>query len=429
MTREELERELQRRDGKDVVKVRNLLREKGILSGYPVPFVRKELGIALLTGEITREEALRRLLQERPGDEKLRAWVAAQGIPTQNGHHPGTNGRYPEPASVEDPRLHPNWSALVAAARAMGIDLPTALDTVSQKARQELDSLRDRIRELEDQVARGGIPRHQDPNGWGVDPDYIPGPAALRARRLIQQNKPVYLVGPAGSGKSMALRWACQQEQRRMVFVSMHGHVMGDVLEGYSWLTVRDGKTVQEWCEGVIERALRLGAVLIVDEFDRAPEAVQHLLNDVLQSRSFTLKEGPRAGETVHAAPGFLVCATGNTLDGSTGEYSATSLDRSTLSRFRVLYVDYDTRAEKELLSRLGIEGPVASRILDSFARARELYKKGDLPVALGTRHLRKVAEDIRDGFTPQEAWEMNCALVQGDPSSRAYQQAMALFY
>ena len=237
----------------------------------------------------------------------------------------------------------------------------------------------------------------------------------------MEAGRHVYVAGPAGSGKTVGIRWACQELKRKMIFISMHSHVMADTLEGYSWLTVVDGKTTQQWAAGIIQKALESGSALVVDEFDRAPSAIQHLLNDVAQSGSYTIKEGPQAGKRINAKPGFIVCATGNTINGSTGQYSSTQIDRSTLSRFRVIHHSFDPALEIEILTKIGLNKQQANLVVHSAERAREAYKNGELTAIIGTRHLIHVAEDMLAGFPISEAWEQNCSLQQGEPDDPEY--------
>jgi MoxR-like ATPase len=451
--------------GKDKLQeLREACRAKG-LRGYPVAKMDADTCERFLRGELDAAGAYRETAERHPENAHLQAEVSRKLAGLQACRRPSVvrarvqgeraqdqaQDRAPEardeapapaPAAAQgeqgegaqrerqrqgreaDPRRHWNWPVLLQAARAMGIPLEQRIEDLERQLEE--------MRRAAERAAGSPAGRQGDlgeltwDGDYGVDPAYVPGEAARTALALMQHGKAVFLVGPAGSGKSMALRWAAQQLGRPMVFVSMHEHVMADTLEGYSWLAVEDGVTVQRWCPGVIEKALRLGAVLIVDEFDRAPAAVQHLLNDVLQSRSYTLREGPRAGEKVRAADGFLLVATGNTTNGSTGQFTATAIDRSTLSRFRVLFVDYDRRAELELLHRLGLNGK-SEMLLRAVERAREEHRRGNLPTAVGTRHLVHVAEDLLAGLDLKMAWQVNVAAHQGEHGDPAFDAAMRI--
>jgi MoxR-like ATPase len=415
----------------DLQELRERCRDKG-LRGYPVAKMDADTCERYLRGELTAEQAYAETAARHPENAHLQDEVARKlgkapaakalaaetpAAPAQAAHVAHVRQEAPAQAEgaqaeVADPRTHRNWAVLLEAARAM-----------------KIPSLEAFIAELEARAAQSaqGAPMPDCWDGdYGVDPGYIPGETAKQALALMRNGRSVYLYGPAGSGKSQTLRWAASQLGRPMVFVSMHEHVMADTLEGYSWLDVQDGVTVQRWCPGVIEKALRLGTVLIVDEFDRAPGAVQHLLNDVLQSRSYTLREGPRVGEKVRAAEGFLLVATGNTTNGSTGQFTSTAIDRSTLSRFRVLFVNFDRDAERELLHRAGCNGKTDT-LLRAVERAREEYRKGNLPTVLGTRHLVHIAEDLAAGLDLRAAWAMNAAAHQGEQDDPAYAACMAI--
>lgn len=416
---------LRRRDGchkeddgvtnTEVRALRDEVRTHG-LRGYPVAKMDGDTCQRFVTGQIDAAAALWETADRHAANGHLREcverWFQAQGTA------PVTKpAAAPAPAANAEGR---NWETLIRVAGALGVDLAgrfaACVDEVAQ-LRSALEAAR--------QAAPAPAPC-TDTDGWGVDPAYVPIETARTAARLIGEGRPVYLVGPAGSGKSMALRWACSQLRRRMLFCSMHGHVMADSLEGYSWLAVEDGATVQRWCEGIVQRALQDGAILVVDEFDRAPAAVQHMLNDVLQSGSLTLREGPRAGERIDAAPGFLVVATGNTTDGSTGQFSSTAIDKSTLSRFRVLFVDFDTDTEVRILEGLGLNG-TSKALVDAVGQVRQACRAGDLPTMIGTRHLIHLAQDIQAGYAPADAWAWNVAMHQGGPDDPAYDMARAI--
>lgn len=405
--------------------LRALLREKRLMVGYPAAIVSKGIAVDLLERRIGPRAALQRLMDEKPKDHKLQEWIRSNDIPAryqfsgnqQPKGEPQQKAQAQEEKSDElDPRNHENWPVLVQAAKAMNVPLEKALAKYA-------DEYKRRISELEtalEKAKKGET--FEDPDNWGVDPNYIPPRIAPSVKRLVEEGKPVYLVGPAGSGKSMLLRWVCQQLQRRMMFISMHEHLLADSLEGYSWLSVQNGATVQEWCEGIVQKALETGSILVVDEFDRAPAALQHMLNDVAQSRSFTLKEGPNAGQKIIAKPGFMILATGNTLNGSDGQFSSTMIDRSTLSRFRVIYVTFDTEVEGKILQRMGV--PQASRILRMVQKVRDLYEQGeDVTALIGTRHLIHVAKDVKDGHSLRDAWEWNVSLMQGAPNDPGYKR------
>jgi len=384
----------------------------------------EELAQEFLRGEIGEEEMYEKLLARRRGDARLAQVVAKiRGGRDRDGETAQQQKRF---FTVKKKTA----TAAVTATETKGTKGTTLLEQVAQ-ALATIDAQQKRIAELEEQIrelaAGGSVTRYtgsDDP--WHVSTDYVPTRQAIMLRKLLQQGKHILAVGPAGCGKTEAVRWACREEKRPMVLVSMHAHVMADALEGYSTLVVRDGVTTQEWCAGALQRAMESGAVFVVDEFDRAPVAIQHMLNDVAQSKTLTLREGEYAGKRIEAKPGFLVVATANTLNGSTGEYASTSVDRSTLSRFRVLQFTYDEDAERRLCeAKVGKD--TAKRVMAAFAKARKLYSDGEVETTLGTRHLAHMLQDLADGWSLTEAWSMSCASMCGEDGSPGYRRMMQI--
>jgi MoxR-like ATPase len=256
---------------------------------------------------------------------------------------------------------------------------------------------------------------------------YIPTAAARLVLELIRRGKPALLIGPAGCGKTEAVRWACREIGRQVIVLSMHEHVMADALEGYAILKTQDGATYQEWAPGPLQIAMETGAILLVDEFDRAPVAVQHMLNDVLQSREWTIKEGPFAGRRIAAKDGFMIVATANTIGGSDSQYHSTSLDKSTLSRFRVLTFDYAADVEERIMQRIGLRESAIRATAALFREAREAWRRGDVDVVLGTRHLVHFAEDLLV-FGAETAWRMNAAAHAGEENTPGWRKMMEIF-
>lgn len=154
---------------------------------------------------------------------------------------------------------------------------------------------------------------------------------------------PVYLVGPAGSGKSTIAAQAAQALGREYF---EYGAIMtkydldnrttltGEVIESafYTWFTC--------------------GGVLLLDEMDSAQAAALVQWNNAIRGGA-----GTRAtfsnGETAEKHPDAVVIAAANTVgDGASAQYvGRTRLDKATLDGFVYVTMDYDTKI-LETLSR-----------------------------------------------------------------------------
>lgn len=414
--------------------LRKILRERKLLVGYPAAFANKDKDpvVDLILGAVTAEAVLLSQLRRKASPD-VEEWVKTNLPALWSRYSDGKPEPSPAPKKsaqeepkaeepkakaeaeakapeVPDPRRHPHWSVLVTASGAMGIDLGKALGYFVDEQRRQVDDLSAQIAKLTEQLEqskRKGLPEHKDEDGWGVNPLFKPGALFDDISWFLDNDEPVLLVGPAGSSKTQYLRYYCKTRQRKMKVVSCHGHMMADVLEGQSTLKVdpETRQTVMEWIGGILQVALQEGIFLIFDEIDRLPPAGQHLLNDVLLSRSLTLKEGPLAGTTIKAAPGFFVVATGNTMNGTTGEYTANAIDKATLSRFTPIIVGYDEAAERALLKAIGIDDQLAERIMKAFKEARQAAADQKIYTAPGTRNLERLAKNVKRGMPPRKAW------------------------
>jgi len=164
-----------------------------------------------------------------------------------------------------------------------------------------------------------------------VDPYYVRWGSFNDVESIVKSNRffPVYIAGPSGNGKTMMVEQACAKAKREYVRVNLSPETdEDDLIGGFRLL---DGNTV--FVKGPVIRAMESGAVLLLDEVDRATNKIM-CLQSVLEGKSVLLK---KTGEVIHPAPGFTVIATANTCGRGSddGRYTAASiLDDAFLERF-----------------------------------------------------------------------------------------------
>lgn len=142
---------------------------------------------------------------------------------------------------------------------------------------------------------------------------------------------PVYIAGPSGNGKTFMVEQACAHSGRKFIRVQISPETDEDDLIGGFRLV--NGNTVFSY--GPVIRAMREGAVLLLDEIDRGTNKIM-CLQSVLEGKSVLLK---KTGEVISPAPGFQVIATANTTGRGSfdGKYSAASIiDEAFLERFPI---------------------------------------------------------------------------------------------
>lgn len=147
----------------------------------------------------------------------------------------------------------------------------------------------------------------------------------------VAHDVPVYLYGPAGSGKN-----ALVEQVARMLDLDFH--FMGCVTDEFKLAGFVDAAGAYHETE--FYRAFKYGGIFFLDEFDASDPTVAIALNGAIANRYFAFLE-----ETVHAHPDFRVVAAGNTLGtGRDAVYTGRmQLDAASLNRFATIPVGYDS--------------------------------------------------------------------------------------
>lgn len=148
---------------------------------------------------------------------------------------------------------------------------------------------------------------------------------------LVEAGKPLYMYGPAGSGKSYTAKQIA--EALHLDYYETSQAMFAHELKGY-------GDAKGEFVETAFYRAFANGGLFFLDEVDAsAPEALVVLNNAIANGRF----DFPVIGN-VNAHPDFRVVAAGNTrMTGATLAYTARQMqDTSFKNRFFFAVVGYD---------------------------------------------------------------------------------------
>ena len=140
---------------------------------------------------------------------------------------------------------------------------------------------------------------------------YVPWGHHNTLKKIIKSDLflPVFITGLSGCGKTYMVEQVCAQLEREFFKVSISKETCEDDLIG-GFRLVKD-KTV--WFDGPVIRAMKRGAVLLLDEIDYGQGALA-CLQAVLEGKGVLIK---KINKFVTPAPGFTVVATANTLKAS----------------------------------------------------------------------------------------------------------------
>ena len=166
-----------------------------------------------------------------------------------------------------------------------------------------------------------------------VDPTYVAWGSHADIKKVIKSEMfyPVYVAGMSGNGKTFMVEQACAQLGREFIRVQINPETdEDDLLGGFRLI---NGETV--FAKGPVLKAMENGAILLLDEIDRATNKIM-CLQGILEGKPVLVK---KTGEVISPAPGFNVLATANTKGKGSedGRYTAASIiDEAFLERFTI---------------------------------------------------------------------------------------------
>ena len=152
-------------------------------------------------------------------------------------------------------------------------------------------------------------------------------------KAIIASNSfyPTYVTGLSGNGKTMMIEQACAKANKHYIRVQITPETDEDDLIGGFRLV--NGETV--FAEGPVIKAMKQGALLLIDELDRGSNKIM-CLQGVLEGKPVLIK---KTGEIVTPAEGFNVMATANTKGKGSEDgrfIAANIIDEAFLERFTI---------------------------------------------------------------------------------------------
>lgn len=193
-----------------------------------------------------------------------------------------------------------------------------------------------------------------------ADEDYQFDQSALRrVLRALLMNKPIYLHGHTGSGKTTLIEQIAARLNWPVVRLNLHGEITQMDLLGREVLRNKGGTTVSEYVDGPVPQAMAGPNILLLDEVDYIRANVSYALQRALEGKGLMLTED--GGRIITPHPQFRFVGTGNTqMKGDEyGMYREARIQSSAfINRWsNWVHVDYMTKSARRKLIKAKVPG------------------------------------------------------------------------
>jgi nitric oxide reductase NorQ protein len=201
---------------------------------------------------------------------------------------------------------------------------------------------------------------------------------------------PLLLKGPTGTGKSRFVEFMAHQLGKELITVSCHEETSATDLIGR--YIIKGTETV--WLDGPLTNAVKLGAIIYLDEIAEARPDVLVAIHSLTDHRRQLFID--KLGVSIKAHPDFLLVASFN----PGYQKGFKELKPSTRQRFASIHFDYP-KAEVEIeivANETGISKEIAKKLVLIGSKIRHLKELG-LTETVSTRLLVNAAQLINEGL------------------------------
>lgn len=261
-----------------------------------------------------------------------------------------------------------------------------------------------------------------------IDPAYrFNEDATLAILAGFTRNRRVLLQGLHGTGKSTHIEQIAARLNWPCIRVNLDGHISRLDLVGKDTITIRDGRQITEFQEGIVPWALQHPIALIFDEYDAGRPDVMFVIQRLLEREgNFTLLDQNRV---LRPHPWFRLFATANTvgLGNLNGLYQGTQvLNHAQIDRWNIVakldYLAHDEEREIVLARVPYKDNERGRQLIDAMISVANLTRQGfavgDLSTLMSPRTVITWAENCEIFRDPAVAFQLSF-LNKCDPAER----------
>ena len=221
----------------------------------------------------------------------------------------------------------------------------------------------------------------------------------------FSHNRRVMIQGYHGSGKSTHIEQVAARLNWPCIRVNLDSHISRIDLLGKDAITLKDGKQITEFKEGILPWALQTPTALVLDEYDAGRPDVMFVIQRVLEVEGkLTLLD---QNKVISPHSGFRLFATANTvgLGDTSGLYHGTQqINQGQMDRWHIVstlnYLDPELEL-KVVLSKVqsldnkeGVE--IAKNMISVANLSRQGFANGDISTLMSPRTVISWAENYQ---------------------------------
>ena len=216
-----------------------------------------------------------------------------------------------------------------------------------------------------------------------IDKDYIfDKETTMAILSGFLYNKKVIIHGYHGTGKSTHITQIAARLNWPCVRINLDSHISRIDLIGKDAITLKDGKQITEFKEGILPWAFQNPVALVFDEYDAGRSDVMFVLQRILESDGyFTLLD---RNKVVKQNNYFRLFATANTigLGDTTGLYTGTQqINQAQLDRWEIVtalnYLDFEKEMKIVLAKNKKLNNEKGKEKISNMIKVASLTRKG----------------------------------------------------
>ena len=270
-----------------------------------------------------------------------------------------------------------------------------------------------------------------------IDPDYkFDRDTTLAILAGFSFNKRVLIQGYHGTGKSTHIEQVAARLNWPCVRVNLDSHISRIDLIGKDAISLKDGKQITEFKEGILPWSIQNPVALVFDEYDAGRPDVMFVIQRVLESNgNFTLLD---KNKVLEQHDFFRMFATTNTigLGDTTGLYHGTQqINQGQMDRWNIVtslnYLTFDKELQIILAKNKKFNSKEGKEIISNMIKVADLTRKGfingDISTVMSPRTVLHWAENTTifkdEGYAFRITFLNKCDEIEKKIISEYYQR------